>query len=179
MNQRLDGAGGQGRADGEGHARAVEPIDQRQRQRRRQSLPARAFRKRQRAPAALHILRIGFLEARRGSDYAVFEPGAVFVAGLVQGRDDAVAELAHLFHDRRNQIITELGKRAGRFQRGEAGGMIENKAHVADRRSIGHFRLPECPSYGAFASKFVGRNAALRKGNFLATRRCSAAIAGP
>ena len=83
-------------------------------------------------PAALDIAPIGFAKPRRGPHHAVFEDAADPVARLVQRRQHGFGEPRRLAEDRVDQAgVGDLavGRRGRRFQR---------KAHIGERRGIGH-----------------------------------------
>ena len=82
------------------------------------------------------------------ADHAVFEDGALFVAAPVQRPDNLAGQPAGLVQDGIDQVAGRLLVAGQGGDAGQAGNMVEHKAHVVDRRAIVGHGKPRAKSGG-------------------------------
>ncbi len=117
-----------------------------QAQGRRQALSTVLGRGGHGAPAVFAVGLIGFLEALRRGDDAVFDVAAFFVTGAVQRRQHLVGELGTLFQDRADQIRRGVFQTVRSVAAGHVQQLVHDKAHVAQGGVI--FRHVDSPKGG-------------------------------
>ena len=96
-----------------------------------------------RAPAAVAELGIGFPEARRCADDAVFERAALDIADPVEREQDLLRDACRLLQDRVGQIGREFAQRLQPTEPVILVELVQHELHVAQRRFIDlHFFSP-------------------------------------
>ncbi len=124
------------RAQREAHAGRAPHLGHRHREGERQTLPAIFGIGGEPVPAALDMAPIGLAKPRRGPHHAVFEDAADPVARSVQRRQHRFGEPRRLAQDRFDHV--GVGGLAARRSRGR----LQRKAHIGERRGIGHGTIP-------------------------------------
>jgi hypothetical protein len=137
----VDRALGQGRADAERHGGGIEHFGNCDIEGKGQALAAQSLGRVKPIPAGLDPLRISLAPAIRRLDIAVFEPRALFVAGLVQGSDHLGSKLAGFLQYRIHGVAVEIAERAGIERFAKPGHVVKHMGQSPGLRLIGRHLL--------------------------------------